>query len=271
MRPLIPLLPRFLFFFLPITLAAQTFDKSFQSSWYLTNWHFDFDADGTYTRTSDGHFGNPVYTGSYRIYNDTLEMLSGYQNTAHTVSQYYLIEGDTMIVDLEIWFDYKLDSLAEFYGSKKRDKVTAVMKNGNGEVIDTIVKFIPDRNYPLGIDLGELATYYGFPPKLHPGILMQLSGMDRVDSTYLRTHKYDSKNRLIKYFYQDTAFAGARYFAMTFTYGTGSDQVNKVTDSRDQSFYEVYYDDKNEINKVIRFSAGHNMIGALVILSVENK
>jgi hypothetical protein len=127
-------------------INGQTFDRTYHGWWATTSWTFDFNADGTYERVSAGHYGNTKVTGNYIINNDTIQLLTGFKGTHGTVNEKYLIDKDSLIIDLELYYDYKLISTGtNFYNSKKRynilkkpnmDSLIVV----NKEQFDTIVR-----------------------------------------------------------------------------------------------------------------------------------
>ena len=107
-------------FFNSNLFGQSTFHKTFKGSWASTRWEFKFFKDGTFHRSSNGHYGNTLVKGTYKIYNDTLEILKGYQNTNATVNQYYLIEGKDCIIDLYLRYDYVSPSSIPYHNSSYR-------------------------------------------------------------------------------------------------------------------------------------------------------
>ncbi len=100
---------------------GQTFDRTYQGWWATTSWTFEFRTDGTYKRISSGHYGNTNVTGKYKINKDTIQLLTGFAGTHRTVNEKYLIDNDSLIIDLELYYDYKLITIGtNFYNSKKR-------------------------------------------------------------------------------------------------------------------------------------------------------
>jgi len=96
------------FIFLTITFIAngQSFEKSFQGWWASTSWIFDFHKDGTYQRISSGHYGNTTVNGKYIIKADSIHLLTGFENTSGTVNEIYLLDKDSMLIDLDLRYDY---------------------------------------------------------------------------------------------------------------------------------------------------------------------
>lgn len=101
-------------------IKAQTIDETFKGQWAMTSWTFEFKKDGTFNRTSSGHFGNPTFTGDYKLNVDTIIILNGYEESSGTLNPKYLIENDSTIIDLTNFYDYS--STAKNWGhiSKKR-------------------------------------------------------------------------------------------------------------------------------------------------------
>lgn len=100
----------------------QTLNGKYGGWWAETSWIFEFSPKGTFTRTSNGHYGFSVVNGKYYIKNDTLFIQEGHQNTHGTVSEHYLIENDSVIIDLVNKYDYHklIDTGFVSYNSKWR-------------------------------------------------------------------------------------------------------------------------------------------------------
>lgn len=91
---------------IPINVSAQTFENTFVGEWGDTYWTFSFHQDGTYKRTSWGHYGNTTVEGSYITQADTVHLLSGFENTNGTVNEKYLLDKDSMLIDVDLRYDY---------------------------------------------------------------------------------------------------------------------------------------------------------------------
>jgi hypothetical protein len=103
----IRLITHFIFVFAIVqTVKCQTFDKSFSGCWADTFWDFEFKKNGQFTRISNGHYGNTTVKGKYQILNDTLKILTGHQDTHGTINELYLIQEDTILVDIELGYGY---------------------------------------------------------------------------------------------------------------------------------------------------------------------
>jgi len=99
---------------------AQTFNRTYQGYWATTIWTFEFKSDGTYKRISGGHYGNTTVAGNYKVNRDTIQLLTGFKETHGTVNEKYLIDKDSLIIDLRLYYDYKLPTGSRIYSSKKR-------------------------------------------------------------------------------------------------------------------------------------------------------
>jgi hypothetical protein len=99
---------------------GQYFDKTFSGQWARTSWTYEFHKDGTYKRTSSGHFGSPIYTGTYIIKSDTIHIITGFENTSGTLNEYYLLDKDSMLIDLDNFYDYSPNHSDWEHISKKR-------------------------------------------------------------------------------------------------------------------------------------------------------
>ncbi len=131
-----------LLFFVGTSLFSQTFEKTFSGQWARTTWSFEFYKDGTCKRTSSGHYGNTELTGNYIIKNDTVEILINRENSHGTINKYYLLDGDSFLIDLNLMYDYKLSANSWFYNSKKRYDV---LPKPNMDSVVTITRNIFDR------------------------------------------------------------------------------------------------------------------------------
>ena len=88
------------------TSFCQTIDKMFSSNWADTRWIYIFKKDGTYQRISNGHYGNTKVNGTYKMYNDTIELLTGFEKTHGTVNRLYLLDKNGFLIDLWLRYDY---------------------------------------------------------------------------------------------------------------------------------------------------------------------
>ena len=104
-------------------LFSQNLDRTYQGWWATTSWTFEFKKDGNYLRISSGHFGNTTVSGKYHVINDTIKLLSGFDKTSGTINEYYLLEGDSILIDLNLRYDYKIVSSdgQNFYNSQIRE------------------------------------------------------------------------------------------------------------------------------------------------------
>ncbi|MFM1999372.1 MAG: hypothetical protein RL204_1319 [Bacteroidota bacterium] len=99
---------------------GQAFDKTFCGQWAMTSWNFEFHKDSTFIRTSSGHFGNHVFTGTYLLQSDTIHIIKGFENTSGTLNEYYLLDKDSMLIDLNNFYDYSPNHKEWDYISQKR-------------------------------------------------------------------------------------------------------------------------------------------------------
>jgi hypothetical protein len=101
-------------------------DKRFSSWWADTYWEFHFNKDGTFKRNSMGHYGNTQVKGNYKMNLDTIHIVSGFKNTDRTVNEYYLLDKDSFLVDLELRYDYKPQKISDTsisnYNSRVRNE-----------------------------------------------------------------------------------------------------------------------------------------------------
>jgi hypothetical protein len=126
---------------------AQTIEKTFSGWWADTWWTFDFYKDATYKRISTGHYGSTEVKGNYRITKDTIQLLSGFKNTHGTVNEFYLLDKDSFLIDLNLLYEYKVtkDRTSISFSSRKRydilPKPDANLKFYKSYIeLDTLVK-----------------------------------------------------------------------------------------------------------------------------------
>ncbi len=100
---------------------GQSIDKTFSGWWARTSWTFEFKNDNTYKRTSNGHFGNTTYDGKYEMTGDTICLVTGSEQITGIQRSKYLLDKDSFLIDLQLYYDYKIVSQnIDFYNSKKR-------------------------------------------------------------------------------------------------------------------------------------------------------
>ncbi len=117
------------------TFGQTTIERNYDGGWASTFWKFEFLKDGTFKWASRGHFGYKTKVGTYQIYNDTLEIKDGYQNTAGTINKYYLIEGDSCIVDIRLRYAYcVLDHTQQWqYEDERKREIKYPQKKTNNQ------------------------------------------------------------------------------------------------------------------------------------------
>jgi len=100
---------------------GQSIDRTFSGWWARTSWTFEFKNDNTYKRTSNGHFGNTSYDGKYEMTGDTICLLTGSKQITGIERPKYLLDKDSFLIDLQLYYDYKIvGNDINFYNSKKR-------------------------------------------------------------------------------------------------------------------------------------------------------
>ncbi|MFM2286270.1 MAG: hypothetical protein RLZZ543_1767 [Bacteroidota bacterium] len=114
--------------FLSISGKGQSIEKTYRGQWASSFWTFEFHLNNRYSRTSSGHYGHTVVEGDYRIHNDTLELLNGFEHSSGTVNRYYVMDGNR-IIDLEILYDYYAEDGFPISWKNKRIKI----KQANGK------------------------------------------------------------------------------------------------------------------------------------------
>ena len=141
-------------------VSGQTFDRIYQGWWATTKWTFEFNSNGTYKRISEGHYGFTTVTGNYKINGDTIQILTGFENTHGTVNEKYLIDNDSVIIDLKLLYEYKLGMRDSFVSSPKRydilkkpnmDSLIIVTKQEFDLIIESCISILTTHRYPIHI------------------------------------------------------------------------------------------------------------------------
>lgn len=178
-------------------VIGQTFEKSFQGWWASTSWTFDFKENGTYKRTSYGHYGNKVVKGKYKIIGDTIMLLTGYKNTHGTINHTYILDKDSILIDLDLRFDYAPISNEEsnFYNSKIRKVKYPQTPARNKQEIEELEKVLN-----LAFNSKTAKQYFHFDKlpdrKLFVAHYFNLKADIQVDSTaaiFLPKNEIESK------------------------------------------------------------------------------
>jgi hypothetical protein len=120
----------FIFMLLASRSDAQTIDKKYRGWWGDTQWTFEFKRDGSFERSSAGHYGSTHVFGKYEVKADTIHLLSGFQNTDGTLNEYYLIDQEGYIIDLRLLYDYQVAKKGNsVYNSRMRNEYKAEKKD----------------------------------------------------------------------------------------------------------------------------------------------
>lgn len=134
-----------LFLLFTATMSAQSFKGSFHGWWGDTNWIFHFKKNGKYSRESFGHFGNTKTEGRYKRKGNQVHILTDYKEDYGTVNEYYVIDTDSTLIDLDLGFDYRYtqrpDTLSRNFPdhlSLKRTAMAYVRADRAGNTIDTL-------------------------------------------------------------------------------------------------------------------------------------
>lgn len=111
-------------------ISAQTIEKKFVGCWAETIWTFEFFNNGEYKRISDGHYGDTTVSGKYTMINDTIKLISGFENTHGTVNEYYFIDKNNVLIDIELEYGYPIydANYTTYYCDLKYPKTSPVNK-----------------------------------------------------------------------------------------------------------------------------------------------
>ncbi len=148
-----------LFLVISFNTKAQTFEKSFQGLWASTSWTYNFYKDGTYDRVSMGHYGNTTIDGNYKIKSDTIILLNGFKKTDGTVNETYILDKDSMLIDLNLRYDYAPISKQKqnFHSSQKR-----LVKYPQTFSTNKNLKIELERVLNLAFNSNSIKEYYHF-------------------------------------------------------------------------------------------------------------
>ena len=176
-------------------VIGQTFDRIYQGWWATTSWTFEFKSDGTYKRVSAGHYGNTTVAGNYKINKDTIQLLTGFKETHGTVNEKYLIDKDSLIIDLALNYDYKLTTGSNFYNSNKRYDI---LKKPN---MDSMVVVTKQQFDSTIIDCTSLLTTHSniqLKDEDHIKILRLINTISMSQETSFKSGIYSEFMKLVK-------------------------------------------------------------------------
>jgi hypothetical protein len=179
-----------------LKVNGQTFDRSYQGWWATTSWIFHFKLDGTYERISDGHYGNTNVTGTYKVNSDTIQLLNGFEKTNGTVNEKYLIDNDSLIIDLELYYDYKLlTTETNFYNSKKRYDI---LKKPNMDSLIVVTRQQFDTIVQHCTSLLMTSRNVEIKDSDHINIIRLINTIDMSQDTSLKSGIYTEFMNLVK-------------------------------------------------------------------------
>jgi hypothetical protein len=228
---------------------GQTLDKKFTGSWAMTFWTFEFYKDNTYKRTSTGHYGNSAFSGRYTIQNDTVELLDGYDNSNGTLNRYYLLSNKYSefgtrpkgrLIDLANLYEYYDNGFQ--YSSSQNKIYHAEITDSLNKLSKAFLTYVPisEVNSKTKIDLGWCIEFFDYPANLKKAYLSLPDILDETDEVFLR-NIFDRKGRLVTYYYN-----GKLPGKLDIEYTDNTNDVKKITDSKDGANYNFKYDNENK-------------------------
>jgi hypothetical protein len=253
---------------------AQPFARKYESWWGATEWDFQFNLDGTWVRTSNGHFGNTTFTGTYSVEGDTLRILTGYAGTAGTVCSTYLLIGDSVLFDLCVMSDYYLDGI-DVCGAggfeSGRKIISFIHKDIGAKTADTF-KTVVGRGFPEN-PASALAASVGWPAHLSPCSEIWLSQSTVLSPNYAAHHIYNDQKHLTKFIYDDSPRANGTSAALLFLYEPDPktdlrNRVHKIKDTGTGEVYEFFYNPEGGLDKIAKFNAKGKLVEALIVHKV---
>lgn len=137
---------------------GQGIEKNFIGMWAETFWEFRFYENGKFERISSGHFGNTLAKGKYKIENDTIKIVSGYEDSYGTINNQYLIDENDILIDLKLGYGYKriLDS-DKNKTMNFRELLYPEIQATNNEAVSDIEEVLN-----LALNSSKLKNYYHF-------------------------------------------------------------------------------------------------------------
>ena len=256
-----------------LKVSGQSFEKTYTGQWAETSWKFEFQKDGTYKRTSTGHFGNPTFQGRYKIYNDTIELANGYDSSSGTLNKYYLISNyhstfatrqQGRIIDLVNLYEYYDNN--HNYISQENKIVKIEIVDSLNIVVKSFTGYIPI-NYLTNkyqIDLSWCVEFCDYPQKLKKAYFEKPDKLDQKDRLFLK-NIFNNDRMLIEYFYIDTLISGTKPETMKLEYFHGTKNVKKIIDGKDGSNYNFEYNNNGNIRNVGYYTLDNKMISLLRI------
>ncbi|MEM7571244.1 MAG: hypothetical protein AAF433_00035 [Bacteroidota bacterium] len=106
---------RWLIFFLLLNFGCQSTDSFsgvYTGDWAETTWKYTFYSNQTFVLDINGHYTVGIFQGTYKRNGDTL-WLTAQDSSLHdhgVLGPYYLIDGDSCIIDYSTTFDYCINS-----------------------------------------------------------------------------------------------------------------------------------------------------------------
>jgi len=235
-------------------LSAQNFDKNFYSFWGETFWEFHFLKNGTFTRTSVGHYGNTEVKGEYVLKSDTITILKGYKNTHGTISEKYAFDFESKMIDTKLLYEYE-----EMEPGEKRSTFSKI----NRKLITAIKTDTLNRSTSFKY-YGNEKTYFDktyaidqvfyFLNSVH--ILDQLNSEQIIYLTgendiYKTPEKmFDDNGRLKDVYYIGSSVSGILPHGYHFDYDDAA-KIKNITNRPDILFLFEYDNDDNLV-KVIK-------------------
>jgi hypothetical protein len=258
-----------------VIAQGQTFEKKFTGEWDKTFWTFEFHKDGSYKRTSTGRLGDSTYTGKFKIYNDTIEILDGYQNSNGTLNKYYLIDDNYhqygtrpkgRIIDLTNLYEYYEKYNDAFYPSHFNKKLNITILDSVNKKIKSFTTYLPTQNYTYKaiLTLGFCIHFFDYPGNLKKADLL-MPPVKYPKNPILIDKMYDNKARLVYYPYTGDMISGIHPYYMTLEYLGDTEEPTKITDSKDNSFYNFKYNNEGSIIQIEHLTKNNKPISKLII------
>jgi len=263
-----------LFVILFFKVYGQNFERTYTGQWAMTFWKFEFRDDGTYKRTSTGHYGNPTFEGQYNIYNDTIELEGGYESSSGTLNKYYLISSyhskfttkkQGRIIDLTNLYEYYNNNYN--YPSQKNKIVKVVLTDSLNNFIKSFTSYVPvdHSSSRYQIDLSWCVEFYNFPPNLRGAHFEEPDKLDKTDGLF-KNNIFNTNLMLSEYTYVDSSIAEIEPLSMKLEYFKDSKKVKKITDSQNGSIFEFDYGLYGSIKSIIHYNNDGNLVSKLNIL-----
>ncbi len=136
---------------------AQSLSGTYQGSWAMTWFYYDFMPDKTVVCTVTGHYKTGVDEGSYRVSGDTIYVhFVKSDGKPYNEDKVFLIDGDSCVIDLQTRYDYC--KTGPLFSSRERLIKYPQVQGVNDSIKEYDLKCVME----ILLKMEELTKYYHF-------------------------------------------------------------------------------------------------------------